>query len=333
MSVLDRHLRVSINPALINKNEAKDDSLFKSGWQNHSLTPIELAAWIDDGVAYCCELSGSRRAANFVASGVLSVDIDGTMQIPDALAHPLVERNLTILYTTTRHTNHTHRFRLVFALPRPIVTAREMVAASRSLTLRLSGDLASTDAARIFFGSRGSAPSVFDRCMNEALLDELIAQGLDAGQRDTIGRGSAAASTKSRLAIAPDLIVRRPSGDPVSFSKLGEREPICCPFHADTNASAFTVKSSWNGAIGLCCMTCAQTFWPTGYANHAYDFFDFEGQVREAHRYFEANRDMGAIHKFLFDESIPAELRCARPLARETCPMPLRMSANREGRK
>jgi hypothetical protein len=112
MSVLERRLRLSINPGLINKNEAKDDSLFKSGWQNETLTPIELAARIKEGVAYCCELSGSRRAANFVASGVLSVDIDGTRRIPDVLADSLVQRSLTILYTTARHTELSHRFRL-----------------------------------------------------------------------------------------------------------------------------------------------------------------------------------------------------------------------------
>ena len=44
MTVLGRRLRLSINPTLIDKNEAKDASLFKSGWHNQSLTPIELAA-------------------------------------------------------------------------------------------------------------------------------------------------------------------------------------------------------------------------------------------------------------------------------------------------
>ena len=81
------------------------------------------------------------------------------------LCHPIVEKHLTMLYTTARHTEQEHRFRLIFALPRTIETAKEMVAASRSLALRLSGDLASTDAARLYYGSRGSNPQVFDRCM------------------------------------------------------------------------------------------------------------------------------------------------------------------------
>jgi hypothetical protein len=189
---------------------------------------------------------------------------------------------------------------MVFALCRPIESAREMVAATRSLTLRLSGDPATTDAARIFYGSRGSEPMVFDRCIDEGFLNELIAQGLDAGQRDSILPGSSIASTVSRLSIAPDLVVRLPSGEPVGFASLGPKRSICCPFHADTNASAFTVTSTKNGAIGLRCSTCAQAFWPAGSAGYRYDFFDFDKQVEEAQSYFEGNRDMGAIHEFLF---------------------------------
>jgi hypothetical protein len=51
--VLNRKLKVSINPRLINKNERKDASLFSKGWVNESFTPGELAAEIDKGVAYC----------------------------------------------------------------------------------------------------------------------------------------------------------------------------------------------------------------------------------------------------------------------------------------
>jgi hypothetical protein len=284
MSVLGRRLRLSINPGLINKNEAKDDSLFKSGWVNQALTPTEFAGSINDGVAYCCELSGTRRAANFVCSEVISVDIDGTRRIPDVLVDPIVQESLTMLYTTPSHTEETHRFRLVFALPRPIQTAREMVAATRNLSLRLSGDRAATDAARIFYGSLDSNPQVFDRGIDDAFLDELIAQGLDADQRDSMSL----ASTVSRLSITPDLVVRRHTGETVLFASLGAKATIHCPFHSDTNASAFTVRSSHGGVIGIHCLTCGQSFWPSSSPTF-YDFFDFDKRVAEAQKYFDAN--------------------------------------------
>jgi hypothetical protein len=39
---------------------------------NEHLTPAELADRINEGVAYCCELSGARRASNFVCPEVIS---------------------------------------------------------------------------------------------------------------------------------------------------------------------------------------------------------------------------------------------------------------------
>ena len=51
MSVLTRRLRLSINPCVINKNEANDASLFRDGWVNQALTPAELAGRINEGVA------------------------------------------------------------------------------------------------------------------------------------------------------------------------------------------------------------------------------------------------------------------------------------------
>jgi hypothetical protein len=305
LSFLNQPLRLSINPALLNKNEAGDKSLFVQGWQNLRLTPTELAEQINRGIAYCCELSGARAAHNFVASSVLSVDMDGNRRIADVMEDPLIQRCLTILYTTARHTDQVHRFRLVFALPRAIETACEMAAAMRSLSLRISGDLAATDAARIFYGSRGSQPEVFDRGIDEELLAELIDQGLDADQRDSVGPGTSKPSTVSRLAINPDLVVRLPSGEPVSFASLGAKRSVCCPFHADRNASAHTVKSGSNEAIGLHCSTCSQTFWPAGSTAREYDFHDFDRQVAQVVPYFNSNEDMGPLHDFLFDANNP----------------------------
>jgi hypothetical protein len=241
VSILNRKLKVSINPRLINKNEHKDASLFSKGWVNKSLTPDELAGEIDAGVAYCCQLNGPRKAANFLRSDVISVDIDGTRRIEDVMRDPIVERYLTIFYTTPSHTPESHRFRLVFALLRTIRSGAEMVAASRSLTLRLSGDRAATDAARVFFGSRGSKPQVFDRAIDESFLDELIEQGRHADQADTKG-SAVVGTTVSGLAVEPDQIIVTAARRRVEFSQLAVGTTICCPFHHDTNASAFVLS-------------------------------------------------------------------------------------------
>ena len=132
MSFLKTKLKVSINPRMIDKNENKDTSLFVKGWVNKSLTSDELAREIDQGVAYCCQLNGSyRRASNFLCSDIISVDVDGTRSIEDVMDEPIVKRCLTIFYTTPSHTPESHRFRLIFALPRTIDSSADMVAASR----------------------------------------------------------------------------------------------------------------------------------------------------------------------------------------------------------
>lgn len=289
-------LRLSINPGLINKNEANDDTLYRSGWINKKLTPGQLAAEINKGAAYCCELSGNRRAANFVCSDVISVDIDGTRTITDTLNDPLVQEHLTIFYKTPSHTEQRERFRLIFALPRSIELPNEMVAASRSLTLRLGGDRSATDASRIFFGSRGSHPTVFDRRLSVELLDQLILQGLQSDQRDgnpQVGY----VTTVSMEKISPVQILQTASGNFIPFGDIELKTRVHCPFHYDDNASAFILESR-NGTKGLRCSTCSQTFWPPGTA-HGYDFDDFDKRVVDAEKYFAANKDVGSFQQFM----------------------------------
>src|ERR1019366_421942 len=118
-----------------------------------------------------------------------------------------------------RHTPDSHRFRLIFALPRTIDSSSDMVAASRSLSLRLSGDRSATDAARVFYGSRGSKPKVFDRAIDESFLDELIAQGRDADQTDTKG-SRVIGTTVSRHTVAPNQIIQTGTGKRAEFAQL-----------------------------------------------------------------------------------------------------------------
>ena len=278
MSILDRKLKLSINPRIINKNEAGDDAAYADGWTNVEFSPRELAASINDGVAYSCQLRGGRRAAaNFLCCDLLSVDVDGTRRLEEVMADPIVQRHLTILYTTPSHTEDSHRFRLVFALPRTIDTASDMRAASRSLTLRLAGDRSATDPARLFFGSRGSEPQVFDRAIDDALLDELIAQGKAADQSDSIG--GRPAPTRSSLVIPSDLHVMTATGAEAILPEVPVGTPVHCPFHHDEHASAF-VTVSRIGTRGLHCSRCDQTFWPADGATDAHDFFDFDAEVR-----------------------------------------------------
>ena len=75
MSKPERKLKIAVNPELIDKNEAGHASLFATGWINVELTPDELAEAIQSGIAYCPQLTGSRKAESFQACNVASVDV------------------------------------------------------------------------------------------------------------------------------------------------------------------------------------------------------------------------------------------------------------------
>ena len=297
MTVLTKPLKIAINPKLIDKNAFGDPSLFAKGFSNVELTPQELADRIGRGVAYTCQLRGTRRSANFVCCDVLSVDFDGTRDIMDAVKDPIVERCMTIFYTTLTHTKERHRFRIIFALPRTITSAIEMKAASRSLSLRLGGDMAATDAARIFYGSKGSKPRVFDRCIDQALLDDLIAQGMDADQKPTkTGSGLGLAITASRKGVAQNQIITAADGMKLPFEQLQKGRSVFCPFHHDENPSAFIVTSGV-GINGVHCSTCDQTFWLAGSSQPVFDFFDFDKTVHVVQEYFDEHQDPGPLRE------------------------------------
>lgn len=293
---LCKPLRLSLNPALLNKNESGETRLYAEGWVNATPTPSELADAIDAGFAYSCELRGPRKAGNFLASDVLSVDIDGGRRIEEILEDPLASGHLTILYPTPSHTEEEHRFRLIFALPRTIEDPAEMRAAARSLALRLNGDLVATDPARLYFGSRGSRPRVWDRGLTDAMLDELVRQGLDADSG--MGDGREPDTTTSRLSLHPDRPVRTASGSTSRVEDLPGGTPVCCPYHNDTHPSAFVVVSATRGSKGIHCSTCAQTFWPAGTA-FAHDFSDFDRTVEGAQLEFDRHRDWGPLAPYL----------------------------------
>ena len=280
-----RKLRTGINRRVINKNEAGEEALFAWGWENAELTPGELAEHIKRGVAYTAQLKGKRKAANFLASDIISVDVDRGMTVEGALADPLVAKHASMIYTTVNHRPDAHRFRIVFVTPRTITEAEEMRAAMRSLALRLNGDPSATDAARIFFGNTGAQVWLLGNEMGAALLDELIAQSIHAREG---GAGRTIRATRSAMPIDPRQVIRLASGHAMPFSSIAPKTSVYCPFHADVHASAHVVVSQ-RGVHGLRCSACASTYWPAGGADD-FDFFNFDRVARRAREYFDHHR-------------------------------------------
>ncbi len=295
-------LKIAINRRLIDKNIAGDNRLFAEGWENVELTPNELAEHIGEGIAYCPQLTGDgrRNRTNFLSCDVLSVDIDGTRRIEDVLQDEWVQQRLTILYTTPNHSEERHRFRLVFAVGKTITSPTDMVAAMLSVALTLSGDRSVTDAARLFYGSRGSSPTVFDGFIPADELDLLIEEGKRSNQPDSY-KGDHPATVVSKITIDPDHKVKLDNGLVLPFDQLQVGARVHCPFHHDEEPSAFILRSR-TGTKGLRCSTCSKTFWPTGTSVPQFDFFEFDKKVKEVHAYYEKHADAEGILKHAVDE-------------------------------
>lgn len=272
---LETKLPVAINQRLINKNDRNDTAAFFEGWVDFEVTIEELAGAIASGFAFCAQMKGgTRKATNFKQCGFLAVDIDDGLPIERIETIDIVNSSATMIYTTASHTEEAHRYRIVFALEEPITDRREYTAALRSLALRTSGDKVATDPARIFYGNDNADVTIADRGLSREQVRELIDQSFNAPKDDK--QNNDKATTRSLLKLNGDQTVVAASGEHFALADLERSTSICCPFHRDTNPSAFVVVSH-GGTKGIHCSSCDATFWPEDLPEH--NFYAFEEQA------------------------------------------------------
>jgi predicted protein tyrosine phosphatase len=280
MNWLEKHLKISLNFRLINKDDRNDKLAHREGWDNGELPPDLLAKAIGAGFAYSSQVEGGiRNRANFLASDVASVDVDGSRTVEDALADPFCKEHLTLLYLTKSHTEQEPHFRLVFALPRTITDPLEQRAVNRALALRLTGDTSATDAARIYYGSDLAAPMVFNRGISPEVLDDLIRQGKAMPVADRSGSDQAKASAHGPATLTADMVVRSAKGETLHLKDITSKTAVYCPFHRDERASAF-ISYNERGSQFLHCSKCQTTWWAGGAAETSYDFTSFDQAIQ-----------------------------------------------------
>jgi hypothetical protein len=272
MSILEKKLKLAINPDLIDKNEAANRSLFASGWMNVEFTVDDLETTSQFGIAFCAQLTGSRKAENFLACDIASVDVDDGMTLEEALAHPLIKEYALFVYTTHRHTREAHRFRVVFALPRTITEPGRMVTITRALTRKLGGDRAAVDATRISFGNRGAqiyriGREITDELLRELILDARLPEDTDLPSREIVSR-------RSVIALAPEQDLLLADGRRMTLDSIPPKTAVHCPIHLDEHASAFVIENR-HGEHGLYCSTCSKSYWPSRASPDTLDPDDF----------------------------------------------------------
>jgi hypothetical protein len=300
LNTFSRKLRLSVHPDIVDR-DVPDSRFYVQGWKNVTLTPEELVRSIKEGHPYCAQMHGYRDRSHFMASDIASLDVEHGPSIPEALQNPIVRDHGTILYTTVRHEPEAPRFRIIFVLPRTITDAVEMEAVARALQLRVAGDRSALDAPRMFFGNRQAEVMLFDREISSELLGELIAQGRNPPEPDTLRKGGNGANwvpSRSSLVLKSDQVVGLVGNGVASFSELTPGRTARCPFHYDEHPSAFVVTNR-NGINGLYCSACARTYWLEGASSPDDIFQNFEKTVRKAAAYYESHQDYGPLAPIL----------------------------------
>src|SRR5450830_150874 len=286
-------LNVAINKNVVNKIE-EDSELWEnltSKNQNVTMTLEEFAKHIDDGHPFCGQHKNRCSDRNFLKTNVLAVDIDDGMTLEQAFADPYVQAKAAMIYTTVSHQATKHKFRIVFVTKDEIMVASEMRAAYQGVIRRFGGDEACKDASRLFFGSRGSNPTLLQNTLPAADLAELITLGKDQRISDSVftdkNFGNSAA-IRSQVSLQKDQEVKLPKGRIVSLASLTSMMPIHCPIHHDKRPSAFVVTNK-HGINGVHCRKCNSSFWPPSDKKKwpQYDFYAIEDFVLR--EYYEAD--------------------------------------------
>lgn len=262
----ERKYKCSVNPYLIDKNIKNDARFYKVGFQNVEWKAQKLIEAVQTGgFAISYQYQGdppTRSSDNFICTDFVAVDVDGNRTIDNALADPLVKNNALFIYTTVQHSPDDHRYRIVFGLPRTIVDRSDIKSLATGLALRLCGDVAAVDAARIFFGSKGcQVINIGNESLSENLISDLIEQGLGQINSRRKSRNSGEAlSHSSSNPLLPDDLLTDDSGKRITVGSITVKTNVLCPDHFDKKPSAF-VNINQKGNRYLWCAVCMHTRW------------------------------------------------------------------------
>jgi transcription elongation factor Elf1 len=186
---------------------------------------------------------GSRKSENFEYATCVMLDIDNGMTLQEAESTLDQHQLNRAIITSKSHTAVHHRFRIIIPLSRKIYTHLNYKDVVRDLKVSLfpAVDPNAMDGARFFFYSPDTAyySSKWD------------GKDYDPDQNKT-----------NQIANAWGDHLQVTTGDNKDAypSLLDEKTAIFCPFHEDTNASAF-VKVSPNGGKFIHCSSCGKSFW------------------------------------------------------------------------
>lgn len=179
-------MKLSIHPDIKGKPKQTEHGYFLGtkkinlgyGWMNVDVDWDQAFELITtDGYATSCELStDNRKEEYFVSRQLFMVDVDDGMTIQQLLQDDFYNQFAAGFYTTARHTDDNHRFRIMFITEEPITDVMDARKITRGLlTMFSAGDISCKDASRLYYGVPNSPiKESIDRKLSTTACNELI---------------------------------------------------------------------------------------------------------------------------------------------------------------
>lgn len=287
---------IGVNTGIVDKPDQSNRAGFGAGFEPVEVTIDDFIKHIQSGHSYAPQFeNGRRKATHFARAGFLAADVDGGMTIEEAKEHALVRHHAGLIHTTASHTAQSHRFRIIVLLDEPIPVPQDWADAQLGLAATLDSDRAVSDAARMFFGNTKAVFFKISRSMPPSIVADLIARGRDTRAQTAGIKGSLPVDSAKQM--GPGSLIKLATGDQCRMDELSVGASVHCPYHDDTNPSAFITRSK-AGTLVIHCSACKVTFWPDNKRDE-YDFEAFERWFRGRLASGTTNDDAVGLELFL----------------------------------
>lgn len=248
-------LHISIRDNFVNRPDEQSIKTTGKEWVNVDLTLDEFITHIQKGFPFTHQFSGGVRKKEFFRrTNVLIADIDDGLSIDKALEDDFIKGFASFIYTTPRHTDEKHRFRIIFILERLIFDPDIYESMYRSLMDKMPTDPNTKSAAQFFNGSKNSKIYRINKVLSENQMNKLASDGV----RKEVNEISPPPTEKLTL----NTLVKGNDRKLHQLKTLTAKTSIYCPFktHEDKHPSAFVLVSK-DGIRGVECRSCGHKAW------------------------------------------------------------------------
>ena len=184
--------------------------------------------------------NGSRLEKNFIKAIGFVGDYDSGERTIQEVHDDLVSKGLNHLIIPSKsHTAEHHKFHVVLQFDHPVLSSEGYKQIAKLIVADIlpGSDPAVTDAARYIYGSREDADSTIywdGSDIKVAALANIWSSSTEILDKDS---------------------------NAITVSELTGKTPIYCPFHEDSNPSAFIEYSRKSANWFIRCSSCGVTFW------------------------------------------------------------------------